>query len=70
MDLKQQTTKRVLTQRKAEVSTYRLTRRDRQLMIAAALSLGESRSQFLRRAVRQRAVKVLSGDQDIKTVNQ
>jgi uncharacterized protein (DUF1778 family) len=68
MELKQVTTKRVLTKRKAEVSTYRLTRSDRQLMIEACLFLGESRSEFLRVAVRQRALKVLSGDQDIKTV--
>lgn len=53
---------RTLTKERQDRSSYIMSRRDRDLMIAAAYKVGESRSEFLRRACRERALKILSHD--------
>jgi hypothetical protein len=52
---------RVLTKRKQVRSAYLMDQRDRDLMTAAAYKLGESKSEFLRRAIRERSLKTLGG---------
>jgi len=50
---------RVFTKETLLRGNWNFSKNDRELMIAAALKLGESRSQFLRIASRERAIKVL-----------
>jgi uncharacterized protein (DUF1778 family) len=57
-----QRVQRTLTKRKQIRSNYVMSKKDRDLVLAAATTLGESRSEFLRVAVRERALKVLSAD--------
>jgi hypothetical protein len=50
---------RIYTKPKQARSTYFMPLRDRDLMLAAAYRAGESRSEFLRRSVKERALKIL-----------
>jgi hypothetical protein len=58
---------RVLTKAAMIISNYRITPEERDLMIAACRYSGESRSEFLRRACRQRAAQILSRERDNET---
>jgi uncharacterized protein (DUF1778 family) len=61
----QKQTQRILTKKKQVTSNYRMTQQDRDLMLAACTTCGESRSEFLRTAVRQRALEVLGRQQKL-----
>jgi hypothetical protein len=55
---------RVSTKEKQLRGAYVMPRRDKDLWIAACYRVGESRSEFLRVAIRERALKILnSADQ-------
>jgi len=56
---------RILTKQKRVRSNYIMSKKDLDLMIAASLSIGESRSEFLRVAVRERALRILAGEREI-----
>jgi uncharacterized protein (DUF1778 family) len=51
--------RRIYTKEKQLAFNYRLSRKDRELMLAAAHSLGCSRAEFLRNACREKAMRVL-----------
>jgi uncharacterized protein (DUF1778 family) len=60
---------RILTKRKQVRSVYIMNQHLRDLMIAAAYQTGESRSEFLRTAVRERAMRILGGQPVDQRVN-
>jgi hypothetical protein len=51
---------RISTKEKQLRGAYVMPRRDKDLWIAACYRVGESRSEFLRTAIRERALKILS----------
>jgi hypothetical protein len=51
--------KRILTKNKMITSAYRLNQKDRNLFVAASKTEGISRSEFLRLAIRERALRIL-----------
>lgn len=57
--MNQKMQKVLVTKRKQVRSAYLMDSRDRDLMVAAAYRVGESRSEFLRRAIRERSLKIL-----------
>jgi len=54
--------RRILTKRRQWASNYRMSIAERNLMVAACAAAGESRSEFLRRSVHERALRILAGD--------
>jgi hypothetical protein len=59
MEQQKEQTQRTLTKQKRVRSNYLMTQRELNLFIAAAHAAGESRSEFLRQAVRARALRIL-----------
>jgi hypothetical protein len=53
-----------------KLSSIRIPEGDVPLIIAACFSAGESQSQFLRIAVKERALRILGSDQQKLIVNQ
>jgi len=64
---------RLYTKRPMIYSSYRLPKRDNDLLITACSVSGMSRSEFLRQALREKALKVIQqrvGDQDSLTIDE